>query len=471
VAEAIREWRSDKTTIIITHDISEIGPRDFAYVMEAGGVVQEGYRKDLEIMTGPFQSFVNASGVKRRERESTVESDDRIIAHDGPYSDDLLKDIGVRDRIVGHNEPCAGEIPMGIDSPEVSIVRDTRLSEVMALADYTFTSALHPHAAQDISSPPGSPKPILFRSFSALGRGSILPTHTTDEGKALPMRNLSHAQHGKPTLRQIFATVWPALSMKGKFLLIVGFVAAFCHAASTPVFAFALARLLQSILDTRIPESIARTWALSILAVAFVDGLNCYLMYYLLELSGQSWADHHRIRAFSRVLDQPQAWFSREQNSVASLVEDLEKHVEEMRNIVGRFAGSAFVGVSLMVIGTVWSLIANWQLALVGLSIAPVMYGISRGMGWASDRYENICNDAAQKTGGILYEAITNIRTVRSYNVERFFREKYFGASKSGLAMGVKRSFCAGFWFGLSDSSILFATGECLPSDDITRTH
>lgn len=54
VSGEIREWRRGKTTIIITHDISEKEDTDFTYVTEAGSVVQEGYRKDLETRTGAF---------------------------------------------------------------------------------------------------------------------------------------------------------------------------------------------------------------------------------------------------------------------------------------------------------------------------------------------------------------------------------------------------------------------------------
>ena len=43
VMEAIREWRKEKTTIIITHDVAQIEDADYVYVMDKGRVVQEGY--------------------------------------------------------------------------------------------------------------------------------------------------------------------------------------------------------------------------------------------------------------------------------------------------------------------------------------------------------------------------------------------------------------------------------------------
>jgi ATP-binding cassette subfamily B (MDR/TAP) protein 1 len=237
-------------------------------------------------------------------------------------------------------------------------------------------------------------------------------------------------------------------------------LAAILHAMATPTFSFALARLLQSILDTRLPETEARKWSLSIIGIALVDGLCCYTMHFLLETCGQCWVDQHRKNSLVRVLDQPRAWFHHDKNSVATLVEDMEKHAEEMRNLLSRFAGYGLVGVMLTVIGTTWSLACSWRLTLVGLCVGPVMYGLSRGMEWTSSRYESMCNDSAQTTGSILYEAITNIRTVRNYRVERYFSKKYYSATKSALSIGIRRSIYTGLWFGLADSSILFATGE-----------
>ncbi|KAL2891621.1 Alpha-factor-transporting ATPase [Ceratocystis lukuohia] len=47
VMDALRTWRKGKTTIIITHDISQIERDDWVYVMDAGCVVQHGRYHDL----------------------------------------------------------------------------------------------------------------------------------------------------------------------------------------------------------------------------------------------------------------------------------------------------------------------------------------------------------------------------------------------------------------------------------------
>lgn len=57
--DAIRRWRQGKTTIIITHDISQILADDYVFVLEQGRLVQEGFRKHMEqIKDSPFQAFL-----------------------------------------------------------------------------------------------------------------------------------------------------------------------------------------------------------------------------------------------------------------------------------------------------------------------------------------------------------------------------------------------------------------------------
>ena len=48
VFEALKRWRMNKTTIVITHDLSQIESTDFVYVLKDGRVVEQGFRYDLE---------------------------------------------------------------------------------------------------------------------------------------------------------------------------------------------------------------------------------------------------------------------------------------------------------------------------------------------------------------------------------------------------------------------------------------
>ncbi|OAV90421.1 hypothetical protein PTTG_07595 [Puccinia triticina 1-1 BBBD Race 1] len=62
--DAIRQWRSNKTTICITHDLKPIGPKDYVYVMQAGRIVLSDYRYKLEgqsLSTSLFKQMARKS--------------------------------------------------------------------------------------------------------------------------------------------------------------------------------------------------------------------------------------------------------------------------------------------------------------------------------------------------------------------------------------------------------------------------
>ena len=63
VFEAIKRWRANKTTVVITHDLSQISASDFVYVLKGGRVVEQGYRYDLEqAHGGEFRDMMDAQG-------------------------------------------------------------------------------------------------------------------------------------------------------------------------------------------------------------------------------------------------------------------------------------------------------------------------------------------------------------------------------------------------------------------------
>jgi len=53
----MKVWRRNKTTIVITHDLSQITKEDFIYVVKGGRVVEQGYRSDLEVVGAEFDDI------------------------------------------------------------------------------------------------------------------------------------------------------------------------------------------------------------------------------------------------------------------------------------------------------------------------------------------------------------------------------------------------------------------------------
>lgn len=453
--DAIHTWRRGKTTIIITHDIAQIEPEDFVYVLEKGKVVEDGYRSDLECKPGPFQAFVKAFDTKERGRKQSLIPE---LEPDYGSEDDMSTGDCMEKGSFGIPTNCFGSSTADLESfPEDKKTRRKREVSFLPLVGLETVNL------------PGTKIRVKRRSNQRINgnrfRSDNVPSPpAADIGDIVPAtpkrRPVRSFESKEITLRQILATTWPSLNLESRFFLVTGFTAAFLHAAATPAFSFALAQLLHSFFEPKHPPSASTRWSLVVLGIAAIDSVNSYLVHYLLESVAQSWVDALRIKSLTRILDQPRVWF--DENPVGAISEDLEKNAEEMRNLLGRFAGYAFVGVMMMLIGIGWSFAISWELTAVGLSIAPVMYGMTRGFTWVSDEWERKSNEAAEVVGAVFGETITNIRTVRALALERYFRQKYAGAMHAASRVGMKRSLLAGIGFGLSDSTVMFASGTFL---------
>ncbi len=512
VMDAIRQWRAGKTTIIITHDISQILKNDYTYVLDKGVIVQEGYRYVLEgNKDGAFVSFLPRRNepikvqieVQRPQAaleagtvDSTVSTTaPSIISHDsmdfnfetesrfipsisgavGDGASARRPSLGAipssRKPSVGMLSPLAPALyPMKSMTYDRNSIRNSSLhmrpltalnpaflppSKDLEMVELTGRTAALKRSNTERQRPTRydtSPPPPSVSSRTSRIR-AIVPKEKRKATKAEKARRIS-------SIKTILATVWPTLVWQKRIFLVLGFVCAFIHAAATPAFSYVFSRLLATFFLRRGRAQQALTWSMSVLGVAVGDALASYAMHYLLEACGQAWIDTLRVEALKRILDQPRAWFDKDKNSTSHLTECLDRNAEEMRNLLGRFAGFVFVAITMMLMAVIWSLIVCWKLTLVGLATAPVLYAVTRGFEAVSGRWEGRSNDAGEAASSIFMETFTNIKTVRALTLEGYFHKKYAKATDKAIRVGLKRSAYSGLFFGISDSGIIFVTGQ-----------
>ena len=144
VFEAIRKWRKHRTTIVITHDLSQIGPDDFVYVLSQGRVVEQGFRRDLEEpREGEFYRMMSAQGATGGYlpvKDVTTEEDGKAEERD-------------------------------------AIVEQAEQGGIQAANTLRHRSALGGYAL--------APRTTLFEAVGTLTRGSLLPTR---RASAMPVR-------------------------------------------------------------------------------------------------------------------------------------------------------------------------------------------------------------------------------------------------------------------------------------------
>ena len=470
----IRKWRAGKTTIIITHDMSQISPNDYVYVLNQGVVVKEGFRHALEEIcaTDSFGGLDPVSSEPlpprsndqcREEEEGIVTADSWPTSMESPHGAMHIAEMQDRRASTSSTSPSSPIAPLlqckSLAAPAATPNMQEPFAETWDVSSGTVTD-------KDIEMQPlvrhsgGSQSSFIstLSQKSSIPSPPVVQVSTCKQETTKAEKGASEAQVAP--LRGIFLSIWPMLPVRKRFILVLGFTAALLNAAATPVFSYVFSQLLSTFyLPTRdVRSHQAYIYSLSILGVAVIDSATSYLMHYLLESCAQHWIDALRIRAYRNILDQPMVFFSLEENSMERLVETLDRNAEETRSLLSRFAASMFVAITMMTIAVTWSVIMSWRLTLVGLAAAPFLYGVTRRFEHVSSLWEARSNHAASCTNAIFAETFSNIRTVRAYTLEGHFQEKYTTATTSAFHTGLQRAIYSGIFFGLSDASIIFLT-------------
>lgn len=508
VMNTIREWRRGKTTIIITHDLSQIQDNDYVYVLEKARVVQEGYRRKLADKShGTFASILREENEPVQQTRRQSEPTPAARASTGLDEGTFTPRPGYVSRLFGRQDAPMEFVNIGMSSHRLSL--GVAAAQANALRSKTLWSS--PVIGEDstqisisrkpsLAFPPLGQPPIRFLSPRAAPQtatstftqqrrplpqssspyqepgsdysSGVLPSprlrDRTNTISTIPLRlppisESPYTDEGKSSkgyehapLMKVLGTILPRITWLEKVMLISGFISSVVVAAATPAFAYVFARLLNTFYTTEDQVSEAKKWALILLAVAISDGVFSFCTHYFLEHSGQAWITSLRVEALERILAQPKSWFDREENASNRLNDCLDRNAEEMRNLIGRFAGPIFTVIIMLGISIIWSFVIAWELTLVALACGPIMYAIIRGFSFVSGKWEHKCNHVAEMASSIFTETFSNIRVVRALTLEAYFERKHRVATMDTYKVGLRRAGYSGLLFGLTDSMTLF---------------
>lgn len=469
VMKAIREWRKGKTTIVITHDMSQIQPRDFVYILEQGAIMESGYRHELE--NNPMNEKYFHLGDKATSLEETQSIDD-CTATDKASIPEVYLDTSSVSSVESLPDIERGQSyfePTRPNARPLSSYRNTRpLSSRHSYIErdpFARFSGIPLHDLNSIHTQNTNAAAVPFQprrmSTAQPSQPLEVPSRRASVKQSRRRRRKSDKKKSKgPSLRQILWTIVPNISAVQRVFLAIGFVCSLAHATSIPVFSYCLAQVFGSFYATTDNSHTAMRWSLAVLGVAIADGIVSFFMHYCLEISGQAWVDCLRKKGFSRVLDQPRVWFEKETNRPYKLTACFDQNGEDMKNLVGRFAGFVLVAVAILIMAIVWSLVVCWKLALVVLACGPVIFAITRGFERTSGVWENRCSEASRTISGIFVETFSEIRTVRTLTLESFFHWKHMKAASKCTTVGFKKAGYTGVLFGLVESTVIFVSGK-----------
>lgn len=510
VMTALREWRKDKTTIIVTHDLSNIEDRDFVYILKDGAVFRQGRMQELKDVAGALccpevkdpvnrNSLVSAlsvepSGVNRFSQVYGSHPRTRFSRASFHTISSMLPE-SCEDISAGPPHTSAGrKVTRPLSGWQITSDFEGKQQQFSSYLDCRFeitetdkkTSKpdwqfkLSDGAQLTKDNMPSEKTVSGYWSTAATecesGRYSTevrQRTKASDSEQSSTSTGLAQGLPHRPvdSLFGIIGTIWPSLGRRDRVALIFAVIICLVAAAATPVFSYCLAQLLASMWAKSGKEEGVR-WATYLAVVAVVDGVCTGGGHYLFETIGQTWVDNLRKEAFSRILEQPRSWFQETRTTPGQLSQCLDRNAQEMRTIMGKILPVAIVVASITSISIIWSMVITWKLTMVTLSSLPLIMVAVRAYSLVSSKWEQRCLDAAADTSTILKEILLNFEFVRIFALESYFTGKQHAASSATLRSGLKRSLYTGPLFGLYQSitmplmALVFYYGTSISTKD-----
>ncbi|KZT32575.1 hypothetical protein SISSUDRAFT_1133093 [Sistotremastrum suecicum HHB10207 ss-3] len=561
VFEALKAWRRNRTTIVITHDLSQITQADFVYVLKNGEVVEQGYRLDLEMDEGEFRRMADAqssNGFPSRDDgldvQIQIEKDvevEAILEHAEEKNQlntawqskhhsmgvQMLRPVtmsnwmfeAISDLTRSHAptpippiaskrlsavpetmrpvsvepatlSPRRMSFTPGLDTlavpqeahyriPRPASLQFTPTSPISFSKPFMYTLEPPPLSAGSLSTHSDSAleeedqfedeKQALERSGVAASRSRLLRS-TTDPLATKPSRlHWHHRPANAPQLKsvvvekrtkkeekvekhspqvsllQLARTIYPTIPKK--YVLFIGLLCCIATGAMTPLFSFMLSKLLFEVSTGAKDVSYINKLGGITLAIAAADGIFGGSKFWLMETSALMWMTNLRKKCFNLILAQDKKWFDKPENSSQALVQTLFKDSEDAKGLVGLVIGQATVVFTMLSVGLIWALILGWQLTLAGLAIGPVFAGVMSVQSTFVSRFHQrnkLCREDIAKG---YYEAISNIRGIRSMAFQGIFREQYEKALQLALRTGLKSAFVEGCNIGVASALIYLA--------------
>lgn len=486
IMKEIRKWRKDKTTIIITHDLSQINEDDVLYVLEDGKLNRRGINQGLGtyLQVATRDIAVMSPSLSMRRRSLRMNARDSIDDLGSPYwhpgrssrtfapfpeirSPEMIDSMShIRRRRMSFNFPLN---PVVVSSPlQTSInglFRSTRMSFSPRLGT-TQERSEFPLMENTIYRSEGLGLGINpIAAGSACGTPELGKYWDTDRSSLKVEEVADNLEPKEPdgkymSIAAIIKTIPAALETRHNVLLMSALACTVIHAAATPMFSYLFGKLLDTFsptVDQR--TSNARLWSLCIIAIAVLDAVAHFIQMYIFEYTSVLWVNKYRKDAMYTMLRQSKEWFEEEENNMASLSMILDQYGEETKKILSTCTSGICAGLFITVIGVSWSFAICWKLALVGLSCAPLLFVLT----WLDMKVTGIWNvkynEMSEEVADVYTEVFTDIQTVRGLTLESYFQKRLHQYTSKAASIGFKRSCWTGVMSGWGQSSILLIYG------------
>jgi ATP-binding cassette subfamily B (MDR/TAP) protein 1 len=411
VQAALDRAAEGRTTIVIAHRLSTIKTAHNIVVFVNGSIVEQGTHDDLIETAGPYSKLVEAQRInEEKEADALVDED----AEDD--SDEALDKQNIaRVKSVASGSTALKDEEAGALFPEDIRRADTRKS-----------------VSSVILSKKG-PDPKAKYSLWTLIK--FIASFNKEEWKYLVIGLIFSclAGGGQPTQAFLYAKAISALSL--------------------PKWEYAKLR------------SDANFWALMFLVVGIVQFITFSIHGIAFAFCSERLIRKARSKAFRVMLRQDINFFDREENSTGALTSFLSTETKHLSGISGQTLGTILMTSTTLIAAIVISLAFGWKLALVCISVVPVLLGCGFYRFYMLAAFQARSKLAYEGSASYACEATSAIRTVASLTRENdvwgVYHDQLEAQARVSLISVIKSStlyaasqalvfFCValGFWYG-----------------------
>ncbi|EJU01500.1 P-loop containing nucleoside triphosphate hydrolase protein [Dacryopinax primogenitus] len=518
VFSALRHWRRGKTTIVITHDLSELSPSSFAYVLKDGRVVEQGFRRDLEQVEGG--EFARMAAEQAGGCGAATQSiDDEEYGWQGW---DAMAEEAEDTRIsrwrkhttmqVGHLKNAISDLlhrhpehQLGDQEEDRIADREQTPSPLPKHRSRFLPFLPRPKRASALPQIPyprrtAAPEPepfynLMGASLESISDGGEDATNDYEveylrqTGAAVRTKRRAKSTHSErrrwtdyeveQATKEIEIVVqdraaalipqpdpvvpaWTVIKrllplVPHKWVLVLSLFSAVANGATTPLFSFFLARLLAQVaLGAEAMDFTAVTIAgCTVLGVIFGDGLTMALKIFGTEYVGHAWLTKIRSRMIGLVMKQDKTWH--DENPYHKVVPVVENAATDVSELIAQVAPQFVTAATMLGGAMVWAVIIGWQLALVGFGLAPLFVLAAVGQFILSIEAQRVGAKSREVISEQYCNAIRNIRAIRGLGLEETFRKQFVLILDSAVKTGISRAWLVGCAFGLLNALIFIS--------------
>lgn len=524
VFESLKKWRQNRTTIVITHDLSQIIPDDFVYVMKDGVVAEQGFRSDL-MAKGPLYGVF--AGLAAEQAVQPVPArHEEYIEYEGSFMEVLEGDDDGRPRLgptlpvnrlgyrpsstayyglldeytkgsrqsVFDDGNATGARPLSVPQKRLSwaprdLVAPRPISRMSFISRPSYGSRPSDEGTPSISvrrpsfytnpSPYATPvEKNKQLSASTLSYRHNAKSFHESEDEIQDLKIVIPDTTAKPVPKKhksvaaIIFSHFPKLPTK--HLLTIGIAASIGHGVCTPFWSNYLSNIMAVVgQGGRSPTLTQNT--LVVLALSVGQGVSNIIQDWTLFTLAANWTAKLRLRTFNTVLAQDRSFFDESINAPSAIMQILIKDIDDMRNLMAEVIGKVVVFVVMVGMGLIWAMIVQWRLTLVGLSVGPalaVTVVLNEAMVGRAEARNKLKREAVAKTfyevRPLFYDgekcaddqSVANVRGIRAMALGSTFLDKFRSEAQSAKSLGQRDAWGVALGAAMSAGLPLFIQGE-----------